>query len=217
MTTLSADLLLLIPLVVMTIILGLPLADANCATVAPNRKFEVASPASGRIAFPEDGRAACFKLFTAWGLLIAACGLFVVSALSVAFLHLGERQLRKAVFAVREEPSRPDMGLYGQGLNESRGRGFVPTPASHPGLARNAIRNERLVMNDFNNSPSPSRPSIADDRLDLNRPITMAPPGGSRGAVPGGLVYEEPLGQPAAARMPRPRPEGGFGQPGYLR
>jgi hypothetical protein len=217
MTTLSADLLFLIPFVVITIILGLPLADANCAVVAPNRRFEVSSPAFGKIAFPQDGRAACFKLFTAWGLLIAACALFVVSALSVAFLHLGERQLRKAVFAVREEPSRADVGLYGQGVNGSRARGFVPTPTSHPGLARNVTRDERLVVNDFNNSPTPSRPSIADDRLDLNRPITMAPPRGSRRPVEGGLVYEEQLGQPAAARMPRARPDGGLGQPGYLR
>jgi hypothetical protein len=207
----------LIPFVVITIILGLPLADANCAAVTPNRKFEVVSPAFGRIGFPRDGRAACFKLLTAWGLLIAACALFVVSALSVAFLHLGERQLRKAVFAVREEPGRGNMGSYGQGLNESSGRGFVPTQTSHRGLAPNAARNERLVVNDFNNSPTPSRPSIADDRLNLNRPITIAPPRGSRRAAAGGLVYDEPLGQPAAARMPRPRPDGGFGQPGYLR
>jgi hypothetical protein len=125
--------------------------------------------------------------------------------------------LRKAVFAVREEPARGGMGLYGRESNDISGRGYTPTPTSHPGLAPNTARNERLVVDGFHNSPAPSRPSIAGDRLNLNRPITIAPPRGSRRAAGGGLVYDEPLGQPAAARVPRPRPDGGFGQPGYLR
>ncbi|KAK4129143.1 hypothetical protein N657DRAFT_686525 [Parathielavia appendiculata] len=203
--TLSIDLLLLIPLVVISTILGLPLADANCADVAPNGRLEVTVPPGksvGRIVFLSDGRAACFRLFTVWGLLIAACALFALSALSVAFLQLGERQLRKAVFAVREEPARGDRRLYGQRMSESSGR-FASTLTPDSGSGR-------LGVADFTRSATPSRPSIAEDRLNLNRPITIAPTRSGNGALEGSLVYDNPPGQPAAARMPPQRPDYGF-------
>ncbi|KAK4098599.1 hypothetical protein N658DRAFT_431793, partial [Parathielavia hyrcaniae] len=203
--TLSVDLLFLIPLVVIATVVGLPLADANCADVSPNGRLEVAVPPAnsvGRIVFPSNGRAACSRLFTVWGLLIAACALFALSALSVAFLLLGERQLNKAVFAVREEPGRGEGGFYGQGMSESSMRlGSTLAPDSGDG---------RLGASDFNRSATPPRPSIADDRLDLNRPVTVAPTRPGNRAFEGDEVYDTPLGQPAAVRMPPERPGHGF-------
>jgi hypothetical protein len=221
--TWCTDLIFLIPAVIITIILGLPMADAKCPSVAENGKFEVTTPpgsAVGKVSFPGDGRAACQRLVAVWVLLIVVCALFALSALSVGFLDLGERQLRKAIFAVREEPRGGNIGggYYSQEMEDTRGRGFGPTPATQPGATWSAVGNDGSgMMNDYGYQTPPLRPSIGEDRLNLNRPVTLAPPRGGNRAAGTALRYEEPLGQPPAARMPRMRPENGFGLPGTPR
>ncbi|KAK4156160.1 hypothetical protein C8A00DRAFT_41319 [Chaetomidium leptoderma] len=194
--TCCADLVFAVPLVILTIVLGLPLADVQCGAVAPNAKFEIVAPPGssfGKIAFATDGRTACVQLLAVWGLLIAVCVLFVASALSVGFLDLGERQLRKAIFAVREESGGGGDGLYyAQGGNGSGGRRFAPTPATQPGGAWGAGRDGRQEVDEYNNFAVPPRPSVAEDRLNLNWPITVAP--ARNRAVAGGMVYDEQLG-----------------------
>ncbi|KAK3905754.1 hypothetical protein C8A05DRAFT_41331 [Staphylotrichum tortipilum] len=218
MATWAADAVFLVPFVAITIALGLPMADAQCASVSANGKFEITAPPGsqiGKITFARDGRAACTKLFAAWVLLIVVCAGFAVSALAVGFLDLGERQLRKAIFAVREEPQGSGAGVpYVQGTSDFRGRGFAPTPAppSRVDWSAPAARNGAPEMDQYGDP----RPSFADDQLNLNRPITLAPPRMGPRMGGGGGRYEETLGQPAAARMPRLRPEdgagGGFGR-----
>ncbi len=165
--TWCADAVIIVPFVVITVLLSLPMAKANCAAVAQNGRFEVTTPPGssfGRIAFPSDGRVACQRLFAVWILLIVVCALFALSALSAGFLDLGERQLTKAMYA----PGRDGVDIYAP------------------------------------------RPSIAEDRLNLNRPVTVAPRGRGRAGAPvGGLGYEEQLDQPAAWMSP----DNGFGYP----
>ncbi|KAK4041422.1 hypothetical protein C8A01DRAFT_45385 [Parachaetomium inaequale] len=206
--TWCADLVLLVPFAALTVVLGLPMADANCAAVAQDGEFEITAPPGssvGRVAFAQDGRTACFKLFAVWVLLIVVCGLLAVSALSIGFLHLGEKQLAKAIFAMTADKPRGGSagsgGYYSEGMNESRGRReFVPTPRARPGPGE-------VGGYGYNNPTAASRPSIDQDRLNLNRPITLAPARGGTRAFAGGPGYGEPLGQPAAARMPRLGPD----------
>ncbi|KAH6650511.1 hypothetical protein F5144DRAFT_588972 [Chaetomium tenue] len=199
--TWGVDLVFLIPFVALAIVLGLPMADSNCAAVAANGKFEITAPPGssvGRVAFPADGRASCLKLFVVWVLLIAVSVFFALSALSVGFLHLGDKQLEKAIFAPKEDPRGGSGSYYDQGMNDSRGRGFAPTPRAYPGPGEGGVYG-------YNNSQL--RPSISEDRLNLNRPVTVAPARAGNRAFAGGPIYEEPLGQPAAARMPRMHPD----------
>jgi hypothetical protein len=207
--TWGVDLVFLIPFVALAIILGLPMADSNCSAVTKNGEFEITAPPGssvGRVAFPRDGRASCVKMFVVWVLLIVVSVLFAVSALSVGFLHLGEKQLEKAIFAVKDEPrAGSGGGYYDQGINDSRGRGFTPTPRAYPGPGEGGVYG-------YNNSQP--RPSIGEDRLNLNRPITVAPARAGNGAFAVGPVYEEPLGQPAAARMPRLHPDEAYAYSG---
>ena len=168
--TWCADAVIIVPFVVITVLLGLPMAKANCVAVAQTGRFEVTTPPGnsfGRIAFPSDGRAACQRLFAVWVLLIVVCALFALSALSVGFLDLGERQLTKAIYAKREQGGSDGGDFYAP------------------------------------------RPSVGEDRLNLNRPVTVAQGRGRTGAPVGGLGYEEQFGQPAAWT----RPDNGFGYP----
>jgi hypothetical protein len=207
--TWGVDLVFLIPFVALAIILGLPVADSNCSAVTKNGKFEITAPPGssvGRVNFPKDGQASCVKMFVVWVLLIVVSVLFAISALSVGFLHLGEKQLEKAIFAVKDEPRvGSGGGYYDQGISDSRGRGFAPTPRAYPGPGEGAAYG-------YNNSQP--RPSIGEDRLNLNRPVTVAPARAGNRAYGGGPVYEEPLGQPEAARMPRLHPDEAYAYSG---
>jgi len=180
MVTWAADLLLLLPFLVITIIIGRPLDDTQCSAVKEQGTFEITAPEGspfGKIEFASDGRAACMKLMAVWGFLIALCVLFAVSALSVGFLDMGERQLNKAIFAVRDDPTG-GVGMggggygygYEQGMSEAGRRGFTPTPRAQPGPA------EGYGMDGYD-----------DER-------------GMGGGV--GRGYGEPPGMPPAARMP---------------
>jgi hypothetical protein len=73
-------------------------------------------------------------------------------------------------------------------------------------------------MDEYGRPITPSRPSVAEDRLNLNRPTTLAPGrAGERGPA-GGYGYDERYGQPAPARMPRQRvDDDGYGMPGTYR
>lgn len=218
--TWCTDVVFLVPCVAITIVLGLPMADVSCAAIATNGKFEITTPPGssfGRVSFPSDGRASCVRLLAVWVLLIVLCALFTLTALSIGFLDLGERQLRKAIFAVRDEPrGGGGGGFYGQEMGESRGRGFVPTQAPPPRPDWSAPRNEGPGMNEYYDPTAPPRPSVAEDRLNLNRPITVAPSRGGNSGF-GGQGYDDTLGPPPAARMPRMRPDNGFGLPGNPR
>jgi hypothetical protein len=217
------DLVLLVAFVVIAVALGLPLADTNCAAANDGSgRFEITAPPGtsfGRIVFPADGRAACSKLRIVWGVLVAVCVLFAASALSVAFLDMGERQLRKAIFAAREEQPR-GAASYGRGFNEpssSSSRGFAPTAViaqPDPTWNNNAVGGARAGTNDdgfgYAAAPPP-RPSIGEDRLNLNRPVTI-------GRSSAGSGYREVPDQPPAARLRRPPHLGnGFGLPGNPR
>jgi hypothetical protein len=114
--------------------------------------------------------------------MIALCVLFAVSALSVGFLDMGERQLNKAIFAVREDSmGGGGGGGYDQGMGEvGAGGGFRPTPRRPTGPGG-------MGMDGYDDDGAPPRPSMFDDRLnDRNRPVTL---------------YNEGLTQPPEARM----------------
>ncbi|AEO53691.1 hypothetical protein MYCTH_2114599 [Thermothelomyces thermophilus ATCC 42464] len=167
--TLSLDLLFLIPFVTMAAILGLPMAEANCAVVARNGRFEITAPhgsSVGKVSFPSDGRASCTKLFAVWVLLVVISALFTISALSVGFLHLGKKQSEKENFPGRIEPGEgSNRAGYAQGMSEPHGGRFNPASSAQPGGF------------EAGGNYSSIRPSVSEDRLDLNRPVTVAPDG----------------------------------------
>ncbi|KAK4144432.1 uncharacterized protein C8A04DRAFT_27889 [Dichotomopilus funicola] len=185
--TWSIDFVLLIPFVALTVVLGLPMADFSCSAVRENGKFEISAPpslASGRMAFATDGRSACSRLFAVWTLLIVVCVLFTLSALSIVFLQLGQKQLQRAILAGKNDP----MAYSQEGVNT---RGFTPTPPAQTGYG-----------------------GYADDRLNLNRAVPVPPVRSGSRAGAGNYIYEESLGQPPAARVPRMHPDEAYGYGG---
>ncbi|KAK3309874.1 uncharacterized protein B0T15DRAFT_506610 [Chaetomium strumarium] len=217
--TWSVDLVFLLAFVAIAVVLGLPLGDTRCAAVAANGRFEITAPpgtAFGRIAFPTDGRAACLKLHIVWGVLIAVCVLFAVSALSVAFLDMGERQLARAMFAAKREPRGGAGGAtsYIRPINEPSSREFAPTAIAQPDATWNAAGSAGTGTNEFGYSNAPPRPSFGEDRLNLNRPVTIGQSRVGGTMTSSGSGYGEVLDQPAAARLRRPpHLENGFGLP----
>ncbi|KAL2165981.1 hypothetical protein VTG60DRAFT_3471 [Thermothelomyces hinnuleus] len=155
----------------MAAILGLPMAEANCAVVARNGRFEITAPhgsSVGKVSFPSDGRASCTKLFAVWVLLVVISALFTISVLSVGFLHLGKKQSEKENFPGRIEPGEgSSRARYAQGMSEPHGGRFNPASSAQPGGF------------EAGGNYSSIRPSVSEDRLDLNRPVTVAPDGAS--------------------------------------
>ncbi|SPQ18406.1 fa6699b5-46ae-45ca-b9f7-97d877b21589 [Thermothielavioides terrestris] len=169
--TWAVDAVFLAPFFALAVVLGLPLRGARCAAVTPaSGAFEItappgAPPAIGRITVPADGRAACSRLFVVWGLLIVLCVLFAVSAVSVGVLDFGERQLRKAIFAVRKEdtPRSPEM-------SEAGGAGAATAPAAGPAVALAAS------LGGGWGAAAPPRPSTGKDRMNFSQPTAAKTP-----------------------------------------
>ncbi|KAK4240440.1 hypothetical protein C8A03DRAFT_13221 [Achaetomium macrosporum] len=219
--TWSVDLVFLILFIAAAVVLGLPLGDTRCAAVAPNGRFEITAPPGtsfGRIVFSGDGKAACSKLLIVWGVLIAVCVLFAVSALSAAFLDMGERQLSTAMAAAKEESRGVGRAAsYRRGVNGSGNREFAPMLAAQPAATWTAVGSERAGPNDFGYLAAAPRPGIGEERLNLNRPVTINPARAGNSMISTGSGYGESLEQPPAVRMRQPPLGNGFGLPGNPR
>ena len=63
----------------------------------------------------------------------------------------------------------------------------------------------RSGVDEYGRPIAPPRPSVAEDRLNLNRPTTLAPTGPRSTGPRGGYGHDERYGQPAPARMARQR------------
>lgn len=196
--TWSIDVVLLVPFVALTVVLGLPMADLSCSAVRETGKFGISAPpslASGRMTFATDGRSACSRLFAVWTLLIVVCVLFTLSALSIVFLQLGQKQLQRAILAGKNDP----MAYNQEGVST---RGFTPTPAVQPGYG------------EAGGYGYGGAGGYADDRLNLNRAVPVPPARSGSRAGAGNYIYEESLGQPPAARVPRMHPDEPYGYGG---
>lgn len=99
MATAIVDTLFLIPFVVVVIILGGQLSKTECSTLPEQSGTLQLDPADTAgngtlsfITFAASDRMTCYKLQGTWGLSIALCILFLLSALAAAFMFMGKRK-----------------------------------------------------------------------------------------------------------------------------
>lgn len=99
MATAIVDTLFLIPFVVVVIILGGQLSKTECSTLPEQSGTLQLDPADNAgngtlsfLTFVASDRMTCFKLQGTWGLSIALCILFLLSALAAAFMFMGKRK-----------------------------------------------------------------------------------------------------------------------------
>lgn len=99
MATAIVDTLFLIPFVVVVIILGRQLSKTDCSTLPEQSGTLQLDPADTAgngtlsfITFAASDRMTCYKLQGTWGLSIALCILFLLSALAAAFMFMGKRK-----------------------------------------------------------------------------------------------------------------------------
>lgn len=102
MATAIVDTLFLIPFVVVVIILGGQLSKTECSTLPEQSgngttlQLDPADTAGNGtlsfVTFVASDRMTCFKLQGTWGLSIALCILFLLSALAAAFMFMGKRK-----------------------------------------------------------------------------------------------------------------------------
>ncbi|KJR87205.1 uncharacterized protein SPSK_01544 [Sporothrix schenckii 1099-18] len=106
LVTTSLDVLFLIPLVVVGVVLGRPLAGFSCAVLAmpsPDNANDLlaisltpSSPASSYILFVGDNQTTCYEIKAAWGLVLALCVLFAMTSLVTVLQFSGKRRARQA-------------------------------------------------------------------------------------------------------------------------
>jgi hypothetical protein len=101
MATAVVDTVFLIPFVVVVIVLGGQLSQTECSTLpeSGNGTTLQLDPADSAgngtlsyVTFVASDRMTCYKLQGTWGLSIALCILFLLSALAAAFLFMGKRK-----------------------------------------------------------------------------------------------------------------------------
>lgn len=109
LATLAVDVLFLVPFIVFAVILGQPLSLTTCSDL-PAAASHVALPIStlpgqpvSYVVFTGAGQTTCYELMAVWGLMMALCVLFAMSAVSAGFLFLGKR---RSAAANRGPPSR---------------------------------------------------------------------------------------------------------------
>jgi hypothetical protein len=98
LATVAVDTLFLVPFIVFTVIIGQPLSVTTCSDL-PATANHVALPIStlpgqpvSYVVFSGAGQTTCYELMAVWGLMIALCVLFALSAVSAGFLFLGKRR-----------------------------------------------------------------------------------------------------------------------------
>jgi hypothetical protein len=93
---------------VVAIILGQPLSITTCSDL-PNEPGRVLLPlvaptgqgVSYVVFSGAAGQTTCYELMAVWGLVIALCILFAISAISAGFLYLGKRRAAGSISARR--------------------------------------------------------------------------------------------------------------------
>ncbi|OIW23913.1 hypothetical protein CONLIGDRAFT_114947 [Coniochaeta ligniaria NRRL 30616] len=150
LATLALDTLFLIPFIVFAVIIGQPLSLTTCSDL-PATASHVALPIStlpgqpvSYVVFSGAGQTTCYELMAVWGLMIALCVLFAMSAVSAGFLFLGKRRSGAAVGSGTGGP--PGRGTFpgggGYPMNDSQiemagGKGsFSRSPSFGPGGSR---------------------------------------------------------------------------------
>ncbi|KAB5549625.1 hypothetical protein GE09DRAFT_1241285 [Coniochaeta sp. 2T2.1] len=104
LATLAVDSLFLLPFMVIAIVLGQPLSLTTCSDLPSNSTSHVALPISSLPGKPVSyvvfsggaGQTTCYELMAVWGLVIALCCLFAISAIAAGFLFLGKRRGKRS-------------------------------------------------------------------------------------------------------------------------
>lgn len=147
--TLALDILFLVPLAVLAVVLGRPLAVTTCSDL-PQAAGHVALPISALgggdqsvsyLVFAGAGQTTCYELMAVWGLTMALCVLFALSAVSAGFLFLGKRRAAAAAGG----PGRGPVG---------GGGGFFPGGGGYPPDNDSRIEMASGKGGSFSRSPS---------------------------------------------------------------
>lgn len=157
LATLCVDTLFLIPFIVFAVILGQPLSLTTCSAL-PTKTSHVALPIStlpgkpiSYIVFSGAGQTVCYELMAVWGLMIALCILFTMSAVSAGFLLLGKRR--------------------GQTASGGMGGGMGAYPMND-----SQIEMANAKGDDFSRSPSIGPPNGGGYTGGFNEPPSSSPP-----------------------------------------
>ncbi|KAH8882524.1 hypothetical protein GQ53DRAFT_700707, partial [Thozetella sp. PMI_491] len=100
LVTCVVDTLFLIPYITIAAILGGPLSITTCSDLSNDVGAVLLPLPQGSsvsyLTFTGAGQTVCYELQAVWGLNIALCILFSISAISAGFLWLGARQSSRA-------------------------------------------------------------------------------------------------------------------------
>lgn len=165
--TLVVEIVFLIPFAVFAVILGQPLSITTCSDL-PSNANHVALPISSvagqpvsYLVFSGAGQTTCYELMAIWGLMIALCVLFTITAVTALFLLLGKRRGGGGP-GKGSMPGSPRMGSYA---------GSMPgSPMSGPPMS---------PRGSFDGPPSPGGPPGGFGGL----PPPRGPPGGFGGPM----------------------------------
>ncbi|EON95974.1 hypothetical protein UCRPA7_8493 [Phaeoacremonium minimum UCRPA7] len=106
--TAVVDLLFLIPFIVIAVVLGQPLSYTTCSELPKHAKQNsyLAVPLTTKnngavsyVFFVGGEQTTCYEIMAVWGLMIALCVLFAISAIAAGFLFLGKRRATAAAAA----------------------------------------------------------------------------------------------------------------------
>jgi hypothetical protein len=200
LATLALDILFLVPFIVFAVILGQPLSLTTCSDL-PTTASHVALPIStlagqpvSYVVFSGAGQTVCYELMAVWGLMIALCVLFAMSAVTAGFLFLGKRRSQTVNGGMGMGGGPPGMGMF-------PGGGGYPMSESQIEMAHG--------KGNFSRSPSIG-PNGSMPGSPFGRPVSLAggfdgpmPPRGPQGRFdesPRGSFDEAPLSPPPFRR-----------------
>ncbi|TPX16024.1 uncharacterized protein E0L32_000358 [Thyridium curvatum] len=189
--TCALDVLCLVPFVVLAALLGQPLSVTTCsdlprASAADSLSFlalPVQQPGGGGgggrghvsyVLFAGAEQTTCYELMAAWGLSIALCCLFAISAFAMAFLFIGKR---RAAAAAAAAAAGPEDGM------DAELRDFAGPPGGSKefddGSSFHSVRGENFHMVAPPPPPPPSGPAAPPAIHELGAPRAVVAAGGA--------------------------------------
>jgi len=181
LATCAIDIVLLIPFIVFAALLGNPLSIVSCgdlpkATSTLNTTVILLQSSPNKLPgsvmtltnFVDAEQTLCYESMAVWGLLIALCVLFAVSAFAAGLLFIGKRRLQRA----QNPPSPPVGGGAGDIQPNGRPKLSLQTPgyASETGSFV-SVEKPRNPYDDFQFEAQHD-----DGRYHQNRPQTLPYP-----------------------------------------
>ncbi|KAB5578724.1 hypothetical protein GE09DRAFT_1052700 [Coniochaeta sp. 2T2.1] len=165
LATLAVDSLFLLPFMVIAIVVGQPLSLTTCSDLPSNSTSHVALPISSLPGKPVSyvvfsggaGQTTCYELMAVWGLVIALCCLFAISAIAAGFLFLGKRRATAYLRNDHQAGSRQDWRSPQQESHQVEGGYVHNSPQMMPHLEKGPVSEDDASS--LSGGPAPSQHS----------------------------------------------------------